>query len=159
MSRLQIADPNYVFCKEEVKSPCHLFLSYPASKSLWFATCWGLKTEILVSNQPEDIIKWVLDPPNLPDGQQQQGQVSLLMAIILEEIWQARNISHLHNSTWDVLNSIHLIHNKVHEFSLVSSPLVPQSLVLVINNAHPLLWVRSKLTWMLQHQTPLPLSQ
>ena len=69
MSRHQIANPNYVFCKEEVKSPCHLFLGYLASKFLWFAACWGLKTKILVSNQPEDIIKWVLDPPIFPNGQ------------------------------------------------------------------------------------------
>ena len=55
-SRLQIDDPNCVFWKEEVETPCHLFLACPASKSLWFAACWGLETEFLVSNQPEDII-------------------------------------------------------------------------------------------------------
>ena len=55
-SRLQIDDPNCVFCKEEVETPCHLFLACPTSKSLWFAACWGLKIEFLVSNQPEDII-------------------------------------------------------------------------------------------------------
>ena len=67
-SRLHIEDPKSVFFREEVETPCHLFLGCPASKSLWFAAFWGLKTECLVSNQPEDIIKWVLDPPIFPDG-------------------------------------------------------------------------------------------
>ena len=35
----QIDDSNCVFYKEEVETPCHLFLGCLASKSLWFAAC------------------------------------------------------------------------------------------------------------------------
>ena len=44
------------------------------------------------------------------------------MALTLEEIWQSRNNSFFHNATWDVTNSIHHIHIKAQEFSLVLAP-------------------------------------
>ncbi|XP_075663130.1 uncharacterized protein LOC142632646 [Castanea sativa] len=87
-----INDPNCVICNEEVESPCHVFLTCPMAKALWFATCWGLKAGEMNISTPVDIVKLILEPRKALCLTREKWSVSLNMALILEEIWSIRNL-------------------------------------------------------------------
>ena len=63
ISRMDITEPWCVLCNQDVESTSHLFFKCPATKALWFAACWGFRSEEVQSAQPCDIIKLVLEPP------------------------------------------------------------------------------------------------
>ena len=63
MTQMDITEPWCVLCNQEVESASHLFFKCPATKALWFAACWGFRSEDVQLAQPCDIIKLILEPP------------------------------------------------------------------------------------------------
>ena len=117
MSRMDIQDSACVLCNIEVKYASHLFLRCLEAKAIWFAACWGVKSEKLDSSN--DIIKFILDLPPDPCQAQDRWLVSLNMVLTLEEIWHTRNVVlHLKGSV-DLQSSIGSISARLKECSLV----------------------------------------
>ncbi|KAL0008877.1 hypothetical protein SO802_010379 [Lithocarpus litseifolius] len=91
MSRMDIPEPWCVLCNQEVESASHLFLKCPVAKALWFAACWGFKSDEDHLVHPCEIIKLILEPPSTFCQVQDLWLVSLKMALTMEEIWCIRN--------------------------------------------------------------------
>ena len=123
LTRLHVSDTNCLFCKDSIEFSSHLFFNCLAFRSFWFAVCWGLRIENLAISQPQDIIKLILNPPNFPCENVDNGQISLRLAFTIEEIWMARNRSLHQNCVWDVSSSIRLVQTRCHEFSTIITPL------------------------------------
>lgn len=115
--RMVINDPNCVICNVEVESPCHVFLTCPMAKALWFASCWGLKAGEMNISTPVDIVKLILEPPKALCLTREKWSVSLNMALILEEIWSIRNLAFHSNRPADLPSSILAIQRKSNELS------------------------------------------
>ena len=99
MSRLGIHDPGCALCSQEVESASHLFFRCPTAKAIWFAACWGFKSEELQLANSSDITKIILEPPDSLCQAHDLWLVSLKMALTLEEIWYIRNaVIHLKGS-------------------------------------------------------------
>nr|XP_023871503.1 uncharacterized protein LOC111984114 [Quercus suber] len=122
LNRLQVSDVCCLFCKDSIESSSHLFFNCPASRSFWFAVCWGLKTEDLAISHPEDIIKFCMKPPNFLCEDIEKGQVLLRMVFTIEEIWLARNRALHHNCRWDVSSSVGMVLTRCSEFAAIISP-------------------------------------
>ena len=91
MSRMDITEPWYVLCNQKVESTSHLFFKCPATKALWFATCWGFRSEKVHLALSCDIIKLILEPSETFCQAHDLWLVSLKMALTLEEIWCIHN--------------------------------------------------------------------
>nr|POE63825.1 putative ribonuclease h protein [Quercus suber] len=119
IGHMDIPDSTCVLCNIEVESAPHLFLRCPIARAIWFATCWGFKSDQL--GYTNDIIKCILDPPSDLCQAQDLWLVSLNMAFTLEEIWHTRNVVlHLKGST-DLQASINNIGARPRECALVFS--------------------------------------
>ena len=133
MSRLDIHEPGCVLCSQEVESASHLFFSCPAVKALWFAACWGFKSEEIQLANTSDITKIILEPPDSLCQTHDLWLVSLKMALTLEEIWYIRNaVIHL-KGTVDIQASIGRIEAKFRDCANALSK--PQASLL----AHPVI--------------------
>ncbi|KAL0012073.1 hypothetical protein SO802_007181 [Lithocarpus litseifolius] len=88
---MDISEPCYVLCSQEVESTSHIFLQCPVAKALWFSACWGFKLDEAHLAHPSDIIKVILEPPPALRQVQDMWLVSLNMALTTEEIWYTRN--------------------------------------------------------------------
>ena len=122
LNRLHVSDAYCLFYKDSIESPSHLFFNCPASRSFWFAMCWGLKTKDLAISHPEDIIKFCLNPPNFPCDDIEKRQVLLWMVFTIEEIWLARNQALHQNCKWDIASSIRMVLFRCFEFSTIIAP-------------------------------------
>ena len=125
MTRMDISEPWCVLCKQEVESASHLFFKCPATKVLWFAACWGFRSEDVQLTQPWDIIEIILEPPESNCQAHDQWMVSLKMALTLEEIWYIRNAIIHQKGPFDIQASIGRIGEKFKECSRVFS--LPQN--------------------------------
>ncbi|XP_075649652.1 uncharacterized protein LOC142620113 [Castanea sativa] len=122
LNRLQVGDAYCLFCKDCIESSSHLFFNCPATRSFWFAVCWGLRTESLAISQAEDIVKFCLNPPNFPCEAADKCQVLMRVAFTIEEIWLARNRVLHQNCSWDVSSSCRLVMSRCFEFSIIIAP-------------------------------------
>ena len=104
----------------------HLFFKCPSAKALWFASCWGFKSDEQIVNAAEDIINIILNPPVTSSQGREQWTVSLIMAFTLEEIWRIRNQVLHQNVRLDIPASSQNISHRFQEFISVFS-----------NQAHP----------------------
>ncbi|KAL0006983.1 hypothetical protein SO802_008485 [Lithocarpus litseifolius] len=133
MSRLDIPEPWCVLCNQEVESATHLFFKCPAAKALWFATCWGFKSEEVHLAHPCDIIKVILEPPASICQAHDLWLVSLKMALTLEEIWCICNAVIHQKGHVDLQASIGRIGAKFQEctkvFSKPQAPLMAQPVI------------------------------
>ena len=112
LNRFHVSDAYCLFYKDSIESSSYLFFNYPASRSFWFAVCWGLRTENLDISQPEDIIKLCLNSLNFPCEVVDKSHVPLCLAFTIEEIWLARNRALHQNCIWDVSFSIRLVQTR-----------------------------------------------
>ena len=129
ISRMDITESWCVLCNQDVESTSHLFFKCPATKVLWFAACWGFRSEEVQSAQPCDIIKLVLEPPKTICQAHDLWMVSLKMALTLEEIWCIRNAVIHQKGPIDLLASIGGIGEKFKECARVFS--YPQTFIMV----------------------------
>lgn len=140
--RMNLNDDSCLLCSDFPEEPIHLFLKCPTTKALWFVACWGFRSEDFTASTSYDITNVVLNPP-VPTLQVfDQGTISLSMAFTLEEIWRLRN-SNLHSkSSFNLADSVLLIHRRVREYTEVSLKTSLPSL-----QATPSLWVPPPPGW------------
>ena len=122
MSRMDISDSSCVLCNQEIESVSHLFSKCQVAKALWFSTCWGFIPNEAHLESPSDLIKAILEP--LPPALCQAlelWQVSLNMAITLEEIWFIRNEVLHHKGPVDLQVASLRINAKFSEYCQVFS--------------------------------------
>jgi len=50
--QLDMPEVNCLFYSTSVETPMHLFLTCPVAKALWFAVCWGYKSEEALASTP-----------------------------------------------------------------------------------------------------------
>lgn len=79
-------NPGCLLCNHDIESPIHLFFRCPAAKALWFATCWGFKSDQVPLNSNLDMVNLILSSPASLCQAQDQWIVSLYMALTIEEI-------------------------------------------------------------------------
>ena len=127
MQRMEVDNPNCLLCNTQAESPCHLFLQCPIAKALWFAACWGFRSNEVPIRSHIDIVKLILNPPLALCQAQDQWLVSLNMALTLEEIWRTRNSElHLPGSV-NLHSSIKNILHRFRECALIMTQTVPPS--------------------------------
>ncbi len=82
-------------CKEEPKPIIHLFCKCNVSRAIWFSNCWGLHSNAFSTNNYEELIQMIIDPPIIKsDGisdKTLKEQSSTQLALTLDCIWQLRN--------------------------------------------------------------------
>ena len=88
---------------------------------IWFAACWGFRSEEVQSAQPCDIIKLIIEPPETICQAHYLWLVSLKMVLTLEEIWCIRNAVIHQKGPIDLLASIGRIREKFKECTIVFS--------------------------------------
>ena len=54
--QLDMPKVNCLFYTSSIETPMHLFLTCPKAKTLWFATCWGFKSEEAQASTHEEIV-------------------------------------------------------------------------------------------------------
>lgn len=123
--RMGIRKTCCTICKQEEESPCHLFLNCPITKVLCFTTCWGFKANESSINNPVDIVKLVIDPPQAFYQASEKWLISLDMALTLGEIWKLRNLAPRHGNLIDLPPSIQSIRRKFNELSLTQLLIIP----------------------------------
>ena len=121
MSRLDIPEPWCVLCDQEVESVSHLFFRCSAAKALWFAACWGFKSEEVQLAHVWDITKLILEPPASLCQPHDLWLVSLKMAFTLEEIWCIRNAVIHQKGPIDIQTAVDRIKAKFKECANVFS--------------------------------------
>ena len=119
MSRMDIPNSTCVLCNLELESAPHLFLKCPIARAIWFATCWGFKSDQLGSTI--DIIKCILEPPSDICQVQDLWLISLNMAFTLEEIWHTRNVVLHLRGPINLQASIDIIGARLRECTLIFS--------------------------------------
>lgn len=134
MTRMDISKPWCVLCNQEVEYASHLFFKCPAAKALWFAACWGFRSEDVQLTQPCDVIKLILEPPETICQAHDLWLVSLRMALTLEEIWCIRNAVIHQKGPTDLQASIGGIGEKFKECIRVFSH--PQNSLIVQLESH-----------------------
>lgn len=128
--RMEVVNPCCILCNQELESACYLFFSYPAARAIWFASCWGYRSDQNPLNSHSNIINLILNPPEALCQAQDQWFVSLTMALIINEIWSTRNAVLHETSSVDLHRSIQSILIRSREFSLTLSTPKPPILVL-----------------------------
>ena len=127
MQRMEVDNPNCLLCNTQAESPCHLFFKCPIVKALWFAACWGFRSNEVPLSSHLDIVKLILNLPLALCQAQDQWLVSLNMALTLEEIWRTRNLElHLPSSV-NLHSSIKNILHRFRECALILAQTVPTS--------------------------------
>ena len=118
--RIHITDTSCNLCGRNSETSCHLFWSCPVARALWFCSCWALKPEEHHIQSTEEIIKFVLVPPQASNTDSQQWFVTSTMAFVIDEILCLRNSS-LHNGNQPNIQKSSLrIRDRTLEFSLIS---------------------------------------
>ena len=81
-------------CNLSDESSFHLFALCPISKSLWFRSQWGVKTDSLGLASIHDLINFFFSPPFAEELTKCQRKDFLLFgAILCDVIWKQRNLS------------------------------------------------------------------
>ena len=122
MCRMDISDPCWVLCNQEVESTIYLFSRCQVVKALWFVACWGFRLDEIYFSSTSNIIKVILNPPSTLYQSQDLWRVTLNMALTLEEIWHTQNdVLHLKGSA-NINAACLRINTKFKECSRILSP-------------------------------------
>ena len=116
--------PTCNLCNAEVESSIHLFLKCHFAKALWTITSWGIRIDTAPLTSGEDIIKLIINPPNAPILSNEQWTVTLDMALIIDEIWNSRNLKLFQQEQANLLNAKHHVQARFQEISKVFAPTI-----------------------------------
>ena len=122
--RIQHVDPSCILCNAEVERSSHLFFECHFARALWTNSGWGLRINSDLLNPGEDILKLILNPPNAPVPANECWTISLNMALIIEEIWKARNLKLFQHDQPILSKAMMNVNAKFLELSKVYSPLI-----------------------------------
>ena len=70
MIKMGVDNQNCLLCNQVVESPIHLFFKCSTTKAIWFATCWGFKSDQVPLHSNLDMVKLILNPPPPPPSPQ-----------------------------------------------------------------------------------------
>ena len=126
--RIQHIDPTCNFCNTKVESNIHLFLECHFARALWTIISWDIRIDTAPLTSGEDIIKLIVNPPNAPIPTNEQWIVTLNMALIIDEIWNSRNLKLFQQEQANLLNAKHHVQARFQEISKVfASTIYPTS--------------------------------
>ena len=120
--RMQHIDLSCILCSAEVESCAHLFFKCHFARALWTTSGWGLRINVASLNLGEDILKLILNPPNAPIPSQDQWTISFNMALIVDEIWKARNLQFFNQEQANLNKACLNVQARFQEISKVFSP-------------------------------------
>lgn len=84
--RIHHIEPSCVLCNSAYESCIHLFFYCPIAKALWTIAGRGPRVDTSTLASYEDIIKLIMDPPKSPIPTEEHWTISLIMALIIDEI-------------------------------------------------------------------------
>lgn len=116
--------PSCILCNAEVERSSHLFFECHFARALWTNSGWGLRINSDLLNPGEDILKLILNPPNALVPANECWTISLNMALIIEEIWKARNLKLFQHDQPILSKAMMNVNAKFLELSKVYSPLI-----------------------------------
>nr|XP_023892398.1 uncharacterized protein LOC112004387 [Quercus suber] len=122
--RIPYIDQTCSLCNSGEETSTHLFFECNFARALWAAACWGLKTDAASINSNEDIIKIIVTPLKSPVPAHKQWYISLNIALIVDEIWQTRNLIQFQDGKTDVLKAKQNVQSKFLEILKVLTPAI-----------------------------------
>lgn len=84
---IEMLDNSCPLCNEEVESTIHLLTTCHLSKALWYGSQWGIKTDEINFQSPDQFISLLL---NRPQNVSNKEELALFGAILFLKFWQAR---------------------------------------------------------------------
>ena len=122
--RIHHVDPSCILCNAEVERSSHLFFESHFARALWANSGWGLRINSDLLNSGEDILNLILNPPNAPVPANERWTISLNMALIIEEMWKARNLKLFQYDQPILSKAMMNVNAKFQELSKVYPPLI-----------------------------------
>ena len=119
--RLNHVNASCLLCNAEQEDSEHIFFRCPFARALWSAACWGLQVDNVTLTSTKDIVSFIMEPPASLIPTHEAWSVSLNMALVIDEIWMARNLKQFSNIDLDALKARQNIQTRFNEIVKVSS--------------------------------------
>ena len=84
-------DPICPLCELAPESSLHLFQHCPITQSLWFGSCWGLRISNFQFSSTQQLIDFIVCPPNDQFLDKLHQKFTLFAALLMEHVWSLRN--------------------------------------------------------------------
>ena len=118
-------DPNCRLCDASPKSSLHLFVFCHAARSLWGGNVWGCRPNAMQFSNPGQFINFLVSPIVSFHGSSNKEEFLLFGALVLEQLWFARNQAVHKGIKFSPDKSLQIILKKFNEHSamLIDVPL------------------------------------
>ena len=119
-------DPKCPLCDASPESSLHLFVYCQAARFLWAGNEWGCRSDAMQFDCPGQFINFLLSPQVSFHGSSDKEGFLLFGALVLENLWFARNQAIHKGSKFSPNKEIQVVLKKIfeHRVALTDVPLV-----------------------------------
>lgn len=125
LRKMPIQNLGCFFCNHDIESTTHLFIGCIFTRSICFACCWGLKPEEHSISISVSLIKMIQEHPKAPDLLENHWSITLIMVLVLGEVWSTRNHIIFSSIPPNPATSIISFNRKLAEFKSLSTITLP----------------------------------